>query len=201
MRSLISCMVLLAIAAFGVSQDYATKPIVSKESLTGEEVSIYRTVLTDYLKGSDGTLNVSALTEPLDQSDDCVKQMRLDNLTAPAVAVHRLEQPLVSGTKITLVDPMRQRSAVKENDPQNLMKKAIDEHERVTDEQLDQSVKQAFRTGLFTLSEIAFDKEHRRAVVSYGFVCGMLCGHGNTLVLKKIGQNWKIAKRCGGWVS
>lgn len=81
------------------------------------------------------------------------------------------------------------------------MKKAIDEHEKVTDEQLDQSVKQAFRTGLFTLSEIAFDKEHRRAVVSYSFVCGMLCGHGNTMVLKKLGQNWKIAKRCGGWVS
>jgi len=194
-------MVLLAIAVFAVSQDDSTKPIVSEESLTGEQVSIYRTVLKDYLRGSDGTLNVSALTEPLDQSDDCVKQMRLENLTAPAAAVHRLEQPLVPGTKITLVDPMRQRRAVAENDPQNLMKKAIDEHEKVTDEQLDKSVKQAFRTGLFTLSEIAFDKEHRRAVVSYSFVCGMLCGHGNTLVLKKIRQNWKIAKRCGGWVS
>ena len=201
MRSLVSCMVLLAIAVFAVSQDDSTKPIVSEESLTGEQVSIYRTVLKDYLRGSDGTLNVSALTEPLDQSDDCVKQMRLENLTAPAAAVHRLEQPLVPGTKITLVDPMRQRRAVAENDPQNLMKKAIDEHEKVTDEQLDKSVKQAFRTGLFTLSEIAFDKEHRRAVVSYSFVCGMLCGHGNTLVLKKIRQNWKIAKRCGGWVS
>ena len=201
MRSLVSCMVLLAIAVFAVSQDDSTKPIVSEESLTGEQVSIYRTVLKDYLRGSDGTLNVSALTEPLDQSDDCVKQMRLENLTAPAAAVHRLEQPLVPGTKITLVDPMRQRRAVAENDPQNLMKKAIDEHEKVTDEQLDKSVKQAFRTGLFTLSEIAFDKEHRRAVVSYSFVCGMLCGHGDTMVLKKLGQNWKIAKRCGGWIS
>jgi hypothetical protein len=90
---------------------------------------------------------------------------------------------------------------VEENDPQNLMKKAIDEHEKVTDEQLDQSVKQAFHTGVFTLSEIAFDKEHRRAVVSYSFVCGMLCGHGNTMVLKRSGESWKIAKRCGGWIS
>jgi len=201
MRSPICCMVLLAIAAFGVSQDVATKPIISEESLTREQVSIYRTVLKDYLKGSDGALNVSALTEPLDQSDDCVKQMRSENLTAPAAAVHRLEPSLVSGTKITLVDPTRQRRAVAENDPQNLMKKAIDEHEKVTDEELDHSVKQAFRTGLFTLSEIAFDNEHRRAVVSYSFVCGMLCGHGNTLIFKKIGQDWKIAKRCGGWVS
>lgn len=107
MRSLLSCMVLLAIAAFAMSQDKPTKPIVSEESLTGEEASIFRIVLKDYLKGSDGTLNVSALTEPLDQSDDCVKQVRLANPTAPTAVVHRLEQPLVSGTKIALVDPER----------------------------------------------------------------------------------------------
>ena len=150
MRSLFSCLVLLAIPAFAIAQDNATKPIVSEESLTGEQVSIYRTVLKDYLKGSDGTLNVSALTEPLDQSDDCVKRVGLANPTASTALVHRLEQPLVSGMKIVLVDPERQRSAVKANDPQNLMKKAIDEHGKVSDEQLDQSVKQAFRTDLFT---------------------------------------------------
>jgi hypothetical protein len=27
----------------------------------------------------------------------------------------------------------------------------------------------------------------RRAVVAYSFVCGMLCGNGNTLVLKRDG--------------
>lgn len=200
MRSLFSCVVLLATAAFAMSQDKPTRPVVSQESLTSEEVSIYRTVLKDYLKGSQSTLNVAAVTEPLDESDDCVKQVRFANPSAPPSVVHRLE-PSISAAKITLVDPERQRNAVKENDPQNLMKKAIDEHERVTDEQLEQSVKQAFRTGLFTFSEIAFDKEHRRAVVSYSFVCGMLCGHGNTMVLKRTGQSWKIAKRCGGWIS
>jgi hypothetical protein len=200
MRSLFSCLVLVAIAAFATAQDKPTKPVVSQESLTSEEVSIYRTVLKDYLKGSENTLNVAAMTEPLDESDDCVKLVRLTNPSAPTSVVHRLE-PSISGAKITLVDPERQRNAVEENDPQNLMKKAIDEHEKVTDEQLDQSVKQAFHTGVFTLSEIAFDKEHRRAVVSYSFVCGMLCGHGNTMVLKRSGESWKIAKRCGGWIS
>ncbi len=76
--------------------------------------------------------------------------------------------------------------------------KSIDDHEKVTEHQLDDSVKKAFETGLFTLSEIVFDKQHRRAVVAYSFVCGGLCGNGNTLVLKKIGQRWKISKRCGG---
>jgi hypothetical protein len=195
-------MVLLAIGAFAVSQDNVTTPTVSEGPLTCEQIAIYRTVLKDYLKSSDATLNLSALTEPLEQFDDsCVKHMRLGNLTVPATVLHRLGQSLVSGTRIVLVDPERQRSTVKENDPQNLMKKAIDEHEKVTEERLDQSVKQAFRTGLFTLSEIVFDNAHHRAVVSYSFVCGMLCGNGNTLVLKNIDQNWKIVKRCEGWIS
>jgi hypothetical protein len=66
---------------------------------------------------------------------------------------------------------------------------------------IDDSVKQAFQTGLFTLSEIVFDKDHRRAVVTYSFVCGTLCGNGDTLLLKKVGQHWRVAKRCGGWIS
>jgi hypothetical protein len=100
-----------------------------------------------------------------------------------------------------LVDPDPQQETIKQNDPQNPIKKAIDEHQKVTDEQLNQSVKGAFGSALFELSEIAFDKEHSRAVVSYSFVCGELCGSGNTLVLKKVGHAWKVVKRCGGWVS
>jgi hypothetical protein len=103
--------------------------------------------------------------------------------------------------KILLVDPDRQQETIKKNDPQNLMMKAIDDGQKITDEQLDQSIKSAFHSGLFTLSEIVFDKEHRQSAVSYSFVCGGLCGNGNTLVLKKVGHIWKVAKRCGGWVS
>jgi hypothetical protein len=95
-----------------------------------------------------------------------------------------------------------QQKTIKENDPQNLVKEAIDDHERVTDKQVDQSVKQAFETGLFTLSEIVFDKEHRRAVVAYSLVCGMCCaGTATRLVLKKVGQDWRMTRRCGGWLS
>jgi len=87
------------------------------------------------------------------------------------------------------------------NDPQKLIKKAIDDHEKVTDKELDKSTKKAFETGLFTLSEIVFDKQHKHAVVAYSFVCGGLCGNGNTLLLEKVGKKWKISKSCGGWVS
>ena len=70
------------------------------------------------------------------------------------------------------MDPEQQESKVKQNDPQNLSKKAIDERESVRDGQLDKSLQLAFSTGLFSLSEMVFDKGHRHAFVSYSFVCG-----------------------------
>ncbi len=100
-----------------------------------------------------------------------------------------------------LVNADEQEKKIEMNDPQIVMKSAIDEHAEVTDKQLEDSIKRAFETGLFSFSEIRFDKQHRNAVVQYGFACGRLCGNGNTLLLKKSGNKWKIRKRCGGWVS
>jgi hypothetical protein len=102
---------------------------------------------------------------------------------------------------VVLVDPDAQTQTVKENDPQKLVKRGIEDGEKVTDEQIGDAVKTAFKTGLFTLSEIVFDARHRNAVVSYSFYCGELCGHGNLVILKKVGAKWKIKKQCGGWVS
>ena len=81
------------------------------------------------------------------------------------------------------------------------MKRAIDDAERVTEKQLDNSLRDAFAVGLFTLSEIVFDKRHQHAFLAYSFVCGGLCGHGNTIVLKKVGGKWKQGKMCRSWIS
>lgn len=67
---------------------------------------------------------------------------------------------------------------------------------------LNQAVRNAFEHGLFSVSEIVFDKEYLHAIVSYGFRCGLLCGSGATVVLEKMGNEWKIADgACGGWIS
>jgi len=155
--------------------EHSSKAILSNDALSAEQIAVYRAVLTDYLKGSDGALNLANMSELLDRSDRaCFKGVESGDASLPAPVIHRLEPSILVNTKIVLVDRGRQRETVRDNDPQNLLEKAIDDHEKVTNEQLDQSVKQAFQTGLFTLSEIAFDKEHRRAVVGYSFVCGML---------------------------
>jgi hypothetical protein len=199
-------MASLALSMAAATQDDAPKPKVSKHPFTTEQIAVYRAVLEDYRNGFDGALNVASKSEPLDQSEltldkTCVKGLELENTGSSGSFVHELSSAVAVSPKIVLVDPDRQQKKVEENDPQRLMKRAIDDGEKVTDKQLDDSLKQAFATGLFTLTEIVFDKQHRRAVVAYSFVCGSLCGHGNTLVLKKVGQKWKISKRCSGWVS
>jgi hypothetical protein len=196
----------LGLSMAAAAQDNAPKPKVSKDPLTAEQIAVYRAVLEDYRNGFDGALNVASKTEPLDQSEPtldkaCMKGLELENTGNSVSFVHELSSAVAVSPKIVLVDPDRQQKKVEENDPQKLMKRAIDDGERVTEKDLDNSLKQAFATGLFTLTEIIFEKHHRRAVVAYSFVCGGLCGHGNTLVLEKVGQKWKISKRCGGWIS
>ena len=115
--------------------------------------------------------------------------------------VHKLDSLLAGNPQLVLVQRQQQEQEIQGNDPQKLIKKAIDGHEKATDKELDKSTKKAFETGLFTLSEIVFDKLHKHAVVAYSFVCGGLCGNGNTLLLEKVGKKWKISKSCGAWVS
>jgi hypothetical protein len=199
-RNLIAVLVVISLRA--VAQENAPKPRVSDAPLTSEQVAVYRAVLAVFLKGSDRVLNLANITEPFDGTDAaCVRGLDAGAAKESASIIHKIAPSFMADTKIVLVDPDRQQVTIKENDPQNLMRKAIDGHQKITDEQLDQSIKSAFDTGLFTLSEIAFDREHLHAAVSYSFVCGGLCGNGDTLVLKKVGHSWKVAKRCGGWVS
>ncbi len=205
------CKVLLVIlmaALVCFAQGDASKPLLSKTPLSEEQIAIYRAVLVDYVENDAGaSLNIANRTEKLgpngiwdDEDDKCVRHFKV----LPPIelsGVHQLSAAIPLGPKMVLVDPDQQGKLVKQNDPQQLIHRAIDDHEPVSDKELDESVVHAFSTGLFTFSEIAFDKKHNYALLQYSFWCGSLCGHGNLLVLKKVAGKWKIKKRCGEWVS
>jgi hypothetical protein len=199
-------MVSVAVAGVVAAQDEAPRPKVSKDPLTADQIAVYKAVLKDYVRGSDASLNVADKTEALELSgpfsdEDCGKGLKWERSGAPDSVVHQLDRAVTLGAKMVLVDADAQQKKVEENDPQKLMKRAIDGGERVTDKDLDSTLKQAFATGLFTFSEILFDNGHSHAMVQYSFFCGRLCGHGGMLILKKAGQKWKISKRCGTWIS
>lgn len=116
-----------------------------------------------------------------------------ESLLSAAHSYHQLIQNVLGVGKVTLVDPNTQATVVRSKDPDNAIRRGKSTNAAIDD---------AFANGLFTLSEIAFDKEHKRALVSYSFVCGALCGSGNTLVFEKVPDGWKkVNLSCGGWIS
>jgi len=204
-RLLLAATVCLSLCPMARAQEEQPEPVLSNSPLSADEVAIFRVVLKDYARGSHGTMLLANTTAPVDQSPTSV-QTCADEISAKLDpqsrdVVHRIDPSVVAGLHVKLTDPNAQEKEIKNNDPQNLIHSAIDDGQQVTAKQFDDSVSKAFRSALFTLSEIVFDEKHMHAVVSYSFYCGSLCGNGNTLKLRKVGKEWKVSKHCGGWVS
>jgi hypothetical protein len=204
-RLLVAATICLSLCPISTAQEEPRKPILSSSPLTADEVAIFRAVLKEYLKGSHGVMLLADTTEPTDQSPTSVRTCA-DEISAKLdpqamEVVHRIDPSVVAGLNVKLTDPDAQQKEINANDPQNLIHGAIDNGQKVTTKQLDDSLTKAFNSALFTLSEIVFDEKHVHAVISYSFYCGSLCGNGNTLALRKVGKEWKVSKHCGGGVS
>lgn len=188
--------------ALGVNHAKQPKPRLSKDPLTPEQVAIYRAVLAQYVgKDSSAALNIANRTEPFGShlpggEDECSKGLPMETVTQPPI-VHDLSPAVALGPNMVLVDPKRQAKLVRKNDPDNL----LHQHKAISDSELHDSVAQAFSTGLFTFSEILFDKSHEHALLSYSFWCGGLCGHGKTLMMKKSEGKWITDRECSSWIS
>lgn len=188
------------------AQGRSQKPQLSEKPLTGEQVAVYRAVLKSYTRDSAAGLNISNTIAPLNfkelASDKrCIQGINLVGTDNSVLTIRRLSSSVLLNSEMILVDRDRQLIKVKQNDPEILIKKAIDDGDQLSDELVKEAVKKAYSTGLFALSQITFDKTHHHAIVSYSFVCGMLCGNGGVLVLEKHGDNWTVSRTCDSWVS
>lgn len=202
MRSTLVVACIFALAVSSSSADSSKKkPTKSMTPLSADEIVIYRTVLRQYVSDEQGSLNVSDTTYPLDSTSpidklpdsECVKGIELENLETVSHSFHNLTPDVLPGENMRLVDPKQQGKIARANDPSKTIRGG---------KSVDRAVRDAFDTALFSMSEIAFDKEHRYAVVSYSFWCGSLCGNGATLVFEKVGGEWKKTNRnCRQWVS
>jgi hypothetical protein len=202
MRSRLFGALIVALAASSSLRGYGSdKPIKNTTPLSADEVAIYRAVLQQYISRGSGSLNVAATTYPLDPTSgmnhlsdsECLQGIQLENLAGVSRSFHDLTPEVLPAKNMKLVNPTQQGKTVRANDPDKTIRGG---------KSVDSAVSQAFATAMFSMSEIAFDKEHRNAVVAYRFWCGSLCGNGATLVLEKVGGQWKVTNRnCGGWVS
>jgi len=177
------------------------KPVKSTTPLSADEIAIYKAVLRTYSGDKDVNLNVSVTTYPLDPNasttgfdqPECLNGVELENLTSASNSYHELPAEVLPSKAMRLVDPKRQTKIVHSNDPSNTIRKG---------EPVRNAVEAAFSTGLFSMSEIVFDKGHHFAAVRYSFWCGSLCGHGRTLVFENVNGEWRNANRnCGNWIS
>jgi hypothetical protein len=197
----IVCLAVLAILAAWSAvgqQAEATKPKISDQPLTSEQLAVYRAVLTLWHEGNKGAINLATQTAPINPGDDsfgraCLKGLLLEKVTPAEVHRFRGEDVAQLGfAKLRLVDPELQAKDVHENDPD----KSISEGGTV-----DEAVSNGFAHKLFTLGEIQFDPSHMHALVSFSFHCGMLCGNGSTMLMEKKDGEWVSGKQCGGWMS
>ena len=177
------------------------KPVKATFPLSADEVSIYNAVLRHYGGDKDTALNVSQTTYPLDPDSpmdglkgaECLKGIHLENIAVVPHSFHELPPDVLPGKKMKLVDPRKQTTIVRSNDPSKTIRKG---------KPVGDALESAYSTALFSMSEIGFDKDHRFAVVSYRFWCGSLCGNGSTLVFEKVKGEWRNANRnCGSWIS
>jgi hypothetical protein len=161
-----------------------------------DEVTIYRGILERWNSNSRGVLNVSNRTFPIDRdlSDcGCLKVIEPQTIVSAAHSFRILTGDVLAGKKIRLVDADKQAMIVESNDPNNSIREG---------KSVETAVNRAFSAGLFSVSEMAFDNEQRRALVSYSFVCGSLCGSGGVWLFEKVDGVWKKSERvCGGWIS
>jgi hypothetical protein len=192
---------LLAVVMAFPSSYASSKPVKSSTLLSADEVAIYKAILQQYGANDSGALNVSATTVPLNPDsptsglsrDGCLQGVQLENLDGASHSFHELPPEILLGTNAKLVDPKKHAKIAHANDPDKTMRQG---------KSVEDAVKGAFANGLFSMTEVGFDKDHHYAVVGYSFWCGSLCGHGRTLVFEKVNGVWRNANRtCGGWVS
>ncbi len=200
-RALFAAYILVIGLSSSSASSTNNKPVKVMTPLSADEVAIYRAVLQQYSSNEGGNLQVSATTYPLNPESptsglaapDCLRGIQLENLSSVSHSFHELPPDVLPGKGMMLVDPKKQSKIVRSNDPSNTIREG---------KPVENAVKDAFATALFSMSEIAFDKEHHYAVVSFHFWCGSLCGNGSTIVFEKVDGIWRNAKRsCGGWVS
>lgn len=173
---------------------YAPEPKLSNSPLSADQIEVYRAFLQSYVKGQDSLLRVSNVTVPLEHSGGelkegkgCLRTLQLENFKEANSTVHLLDA-LAGSPNIMIVDLNKKGEPVEKNNPDTAGK-------------IEASASRGVARGYLQLSEIAFDRQHHRAVLSYGYHCGRLCGQGKTIILEKVEGTWKFVPHhvCSSW--
>jgi hypothetical protein len=160
-----------------------------------------REVLAEFVKGyaaGHTQMNVSDRTIALDiemwELAKCAPGVHFRGLRDLRRGGRTLGEIEVTSLEIRSVDKARQNEVIDRREPSAAIQRGV------TD--IDRLVRDAFETGMLSLSGVSFDSSGRYALLSYGFRCGGLCGHGGTVVLERKSGRWKPSEfACRDWDS
>lgn len=187
-RALIAVIAgLLPTLLFAQSQK---KPQLSNGDLTSEQIAVYRDFLASYDTASRQSINLSEATSTFrpDEGDyaGCMKDFpQIQGI----FEIHMFRASFARETHVRLVDYEK----FKLSEPEAAVRRG---------DTIEKSVEAGFAGGILTVSEILSDKRHHFAALHYSFMCGGLCGHTETIVLRRSRRRWvQTQKSCGFGIS
>jgi heterodisulfide reductase subunit C len=211
--AVLTCLAILLIAAAGVAVTHMViqaRQTALEKKLSPERLAVYRAVLRHWMSEGNGTrvsVYLADRTESLDTNDlhdsECGKSLNVEQVRS-TYQYHFLADDLaqLGAEKIILVDADEYEKIIsKYKSQKTLGKNRVKIAAR--DDRIGKIVEEAIDHGLFSLSEVHFDKEMKHAVVEYGFACAynVWCGSGEVLLMEKINGAWQLKTSCIEWVT
>jgi len=174
-----------------------------QQLLASERLAVYRALLFPLLKDVKSSVYMGDRTASFDMSHfpetRCWKGLDIGKAaSAYEYHFHPDDLPHLWPGQIVLVDVQEQGLYINGH----LLSSMRGDYDMIPDSEfagfLYESRAHGFN-GPLMLSEIHFDRNMKFAVASYGFLCGGLCGNGETWVLEKSEGEWTRKSQCDGW--
>jgi hypothetical protein len=173
-------------------------PKAVKKELSEDRLRVYSDFLKIWRTADIPVLNIAMDLDTVegsgpDAEDGCSKSFTAESMPKEPVRQFSVSDANKLGQGyVSLVDRYAQLKDVEKFDPSNTIQRG---------ESVDAAVRNGFSHGVFSFSEIQFDKTHEHATLTYSFYCGKECGTGATVVLTKTDLGyWTISSRCHQWI-
>ena len=160
------------------------------------KLEVYRAFVSAYSEGN--RVNLANVTTRFDAESagatTCAPTILATALLSDRLRTTTINQSDFQSSFVHVVDPEDQAVQVRIHDPSMNIR---------SEDNIDRAVADAFDAGFLQVSEVGFDITGQHAMLTYSFICGMLCGHGGTALFDRVGDRWVWShRRCGSeWIS
>lgn len=195
---------LATLALASLLQAQESRPATPQPTPTKEQLAVYAAFIPEYTKGADFQLVVADQAVPIklaDLANDACVRLAKFVTEQPEGTLQMLGPEFQKLGKIKLVEPKRQSTLIRHNDPSAHARDSAERGRPVTEKDIETWSKKAYQSGMLTVSMVKFDTTRRLALVEYTFECGARCGYGGLMLFENVKGKWVKKKNCPTWIS